>query len=193
MPITQILLDLDDVLNQFTPFVLEYIGCPAPIKYDPAWGFDIIKAANELHPFLTDFTHETFWKQVDRRAWVTVPKSAEFNMLLAESEALVGRESVFVCTTPTEDPECLAGKLEWIHNYLPKWLHRQYIMTPHKYLLAKPGTLLIDDSNDNVNAFRYAGGRSILVPRPWNSYHGIDTTVNLKANFENLRYLKRTA
>lgn len=188
MPITHIFLDLDDVLNQFTMQALMQVGCIVDQEdpfssFDPAWGFDIIQAANALHP-IGDFTLNSFWKLIKKDFWANCRKSSEFDLLLTESGTLVGRDHISICTTPIDDPECLAGKLEWIHRYLPKWLHRQYDMTPQKYLLAHvPGALLIDDSDDNVNAFRAIGGQAILVPRPWNSLHKRHTMDHLEEAF----------
>ncbi len=196
--IKQIYLDLDDVCNAFTMHALKHVGCPVESfdfqKYSPEWGFDIVKAANKLHPWRTGkqaFTPERFWGFIDRSVWMDTPESTEFKRLLSACEQLVGRENICILTTPTEDPDCLAGKLEWIHNHFPPWMHRQYLMGPQKRLLAKPEALLIDDSDANVNAFERAGGRTILVPRPWNSLHKVDTSAELNAAFTELFREKR--
>ena len=185
---TQIYLDLDDVCNAFTMHALNYVGCYCDAfdfnKYNPGWGFDIVKAANGLHPSPAIFSREYFWSRIDRNVWANAPESTEFKWLLEQCEALVGRENICILTTPIEDPECLAGKLEWIHRYCPKWLHRQYLMGPQKYLLARPDALLIDDSDKNIDEFESCGGQVLLVPRPWNSLHGVDTEKELTETFE---------
>ena len=191
---TQIYLDLDDVCNAFTLHALRAVGCPVNAsdfhKFDPAWGFDIIKAANALHPgpaphkYSPDvFTLFSFWGKIGRDVWRDAPESTEFKWLLQKCEDLVGRENVCILTAPIEDPECLAGKLEWILAHCPKWLHRQYLMGPQKYLLAQPGALLIDDSDKNVDEFEACGGEVLLVPRPWNSLHRVDTRRHLSDAF----------
>jgi len=86
----------------------------------------------------------------------------------------------------TIDPECLAGKLEWIHCHMPSWMHRQYAITPEKHRFGHPGALLIDDSPSNVDAFVARGGRGLLVPRPWNAVWGRDPRKYLQENLENL-------
>ena len=85
----------------------------------------------------------------------------------------VGRENVCITTSPTKCPESLAGKLEWIHGHFPEWMHRQYAITPRKHLFARADSLLIDDHSENIERFEAHGGHAILVPRPWNPYHGI--------------------
>ena len=188
---TKIYLDLDDVLNAFTLHALNNVGCPVEAfdfhKYKPEWGFDIIKAANALyHPHFLELTRESFWSMIGRDVWRDAPESTEFKWLLEQCEELVGRENICILTTPINDPECLAGKLEWIHAHCPKWLHRQYLMGPQKYLLAQPDALLIDDSDKNANEFANHGGQTILVPRPWNPLHRANTRQELASIFGEL-------
>ncbi len=50
-----------------------------------------------------------------------------------------------------------------------------YVIGPHKHLLAKSGGILIDDSDTNCQKFRLSGGTPILFPQPWNEMrHLID-------------------
>lgn len=190
---TRIFLDLDDVLNEFTMQALAHVGCLVdPTSFDdfkPGWGFDIIKAANALHPTRV-FTPASFWKCFSRKDWRDLPKSTEFEFLLQQSEALVGKENICILTTPILDPDCAAGKVEWIYNHCPKWLHRQYLIGPPKHFCARPDALLIDDSDANIKAFRAHGGQAILVARPWNSCHGFNAMVSLKKAFRSLFFQK---
>ena len=65
-------------------------------------------------------------------------------------------------------------------------MQRQFLIGPSKHLCAKPGVLLIDDSDKNVAAFQEQGGSSLLVPRPWNSLHGRDPMSYLGEQFGRL-------
>ncbi len=188
---TKIFLDLDDVCNKFTMHALKAVGCPVEAGglhlFNPEWGFDIIQAANALYPTCDShfkFTSEWFWNEIDREVWVTAPESDEFRELLKRCEDLVGSNNVHILTTPVKDPESLAGKLEWIHEHFPEWMHRQYLMGPQKYLLADSLSLLIDDSEKNVMEFRRHGGQAILVPRPWNSLHSVNTEAHIHGNLD---------
>ena len=67
---------------------------------------------------------------------------------------------------------CLAGKFDWIKENLSQYFLRQFSMSPVKDFCAMENSLLIDDSDENVNKFERAGGQAILMPRPWNSAHG---------------------
>jgi len=170
----QIFLDLDDVLNCCTMSALKYVGCPVDefdnSAFQPEWGFDIIHAANCLHQFRT-FTISAFWESIKRDFWASIPKSPECDLLIEGCASIVGMENICILTAPTLDPDCLAGKLEWIHSFMPKELHRRYLIGPAKHCCAKPGSLLIDDSDRNIQRFRESGGMAITVPRPWNRMH----------------------
>lgn len=77
-----------------------------------------------------------------------------------------------IASTPCDDPFSAAGKLSWLSRYLPKCngrSFRRFFLCEHKYRLAKPGTVLIDDNETNCRDFVAAGGRSVLIPRPWNT------------------------
>jgi len=169
--IRRIFLDLDDVCNTLAPFVLHSVGCDiAPsdyARYPREHGFNISDAANDMLGEAR-YTAATLWDSVPRALWVKVPESDFFPWLLDACAEAVGRENVCIATSPTKDPECLAGKLEWIHDHFPGWMHRQYAITPRKHLFARLDSLLIDDYGDNAKRFKAHGGHSILVPRPWN-------------------------
>jgi hypothetical protein len=174
--ITRILLDVDDVCNRFTMTALWHVGCevdPMNDRTHPGGGsYDIVGCANKMFGY-ERFTKQKFWDSFPRRFWATVPPSVEFSMLLGCCEQLVGQENICLLTSPTIDPECPAGKLEWIHEFMPRWLHRQNQIGACKQFCAHPEALLIDDADKNVNKFREWGGQTLLVPRPWNSQHAI--------------------
>lgn len=182
MKIKTIFLDMDDVLNCFTMSALREVGCPVgPYsfdKYKPKGSFDIIKAANILHPDSEHmFTASNFWRSLKRKFWATIPASKELPMLLEQCEKLVGKENICILTNPVQEwyPYVAAAKMEWIGRFLPSWLHKQFLIGLPKHFCARPDALLIDDSDSNVNVFWDYGGQAILVPRPWNSLHRVNT------------------
>ena len=183
MKIKKIFLDLDDVLNEFTMSTLRSLGCKLE-EYDPKWGWDIVRAANETHPDCT-FDARCFWGLFNREYWATLSKSEMCDWLIERSTDLVGRENVCVLSSPTVEPSSLAGKLEWIHNNLPHWMHRQYLIGPQKHFCAAPDALLVDDCDKNVSDFIAAGGKTILVPKPWNIHSGLQhPSKYVKARFD---------
>jgi len=81
-------------------------------------------------------------------------------------------EQIHILTNPIVGGAGTAtGKILWIEKYLPEFVKRVIITQAPKGLLAKPDTLLIDDNNNYVDGFREAGGKALLVPRPWNRAH----------------------
>jgi len=190
MNINRIFLDLDDVLNCCTMTCLRRIGCPVKERdlhlFDPEWEFDIVKAANAIHP-TKKFTTESFWWEINRGTWRTMPKSEECDWLIELCVDIVGRKNICVLTTPINDPDCAAGKVEWIQENLPGWLHRQFLIGLPKWICAHHGALLIDDKYQNVVEFRRAGGQAIVVPRPWNLHYNKDPKVYLEAALKCLR------
>jgi hypothetical protein len=164
-----IYLDLDDVCNTLTPYLVWWFtNAIKPTDYSQLHNEDVVAAVNRVTP---GWTKQSFWDQVSQKEWASVPESPELPWLLRTCQKVVGH-SIYIATSPTKDPGCLAGKLEWIQQNLPNWMHRQYFITPRKHHLAKPGTLLIDDNEANCLAFRANGGRAVLYPRPWNSAGG---------------------
>lgn len=184
--IRRIYLDLDDVLNTLAPFVLNAVGCPIGQsdyrRYPREYGFNCHEAANAMLGEAR-YTQATLWASIPRSVWVTVPESPFCRWLIDTCESLVGRENICIATSPTKDPECLAGKLEWIHDHLPPWLHREFAITPRKWRFARPDSLLIDDYDENIRLWRENGGVAIQVPRPWNALWACDPQQYLEAQF----------
>lgn len=179
MKLKRIILDLDDVLNSLTLHLMktvfhvdvdvyDYLAFPVEAGYDIIKAVSIMKGEPPIG--LSDF-----WEAVPREAWQNAPKSLECNWLIETCAQLVGRDEVYIATSPTKDPESHAAKVIWIRENLPEWLHRQYFITPRKWLLARPDTLLLDDAAHNCQAFRDEGGEAINVPRPWNPMYLMDT------------------
>jgi 5'(3')-deoxyribonucleotidase len=82
-------------------------------------------------------------------------------------EELSRIDEVIILSSPSHIPAGSSGKVKWMKNFFGGNF-RQYILTSRKDLLAKPGDVLIDDINKNVDAFNQNGGNGILFPRPWN-------------------------
>jgi len=184
--IGRILLDLDDVCNQMTMWFLHWVGCPVnPLdnsRYPIEAGYDIVEACNRLHS-RSDWTAEEFWDAIPCEAWATVPLSQEFPWVLNRCVDLVGHGNILISTKPGPNPNCLAGKLEWIHANMPVWMHDQYEITPRKDFGPREDTLLIDDNEANIRDMLKAGGQGLLVPRPWNPLNQHNTRLYLESFF----------
>lgn len=187
--IERIFLDVDGVLNHFSTYVLYRLGCPImPGENDkyPRQCEDIVDAYRILSG--ERISKSEFWSRITQDMWAQCPRSEEFTFLIERSLRIVGRDNVFILTAPTLDPLCVAGKVQWIQNQLPRELQRNFLIGPHKHICAKPGHLLVDDFDRNVKAFRAEGGQALLVPRPWNSDFHANTALVLTDAF--IRYEK---
>lgn len=184
-----IYLDLDDTLNSLTLTIMgDIFGCPVgPFdyhKFPTEVGYDILAAVEYMTGHL--YPIEGFWDSVPRELWATAPASEEMAYLVERSAQLVGRDNVFIATSPTKCPESHAGKVDWINSHLPSWMHRQYFITPRKWKLRNSTSLLIDDHNHNIDMFR-ENGQGLIVPRPWNTLNNTDTMQHLVKHLGGLK------
>jgi hypothetical protein len=177
--IKHIYLDVDDTLNNFTMHALRLMGCPANSVYPMDVGYDIVAACNRLGPARNWQPHE-FWAWLPEQAWSEASPTPWNTWLLSECVKSVGQDNVFLCTSATRNLTSFTGKLKWIYRNMPDWTHRQYVITPHKYLLAQDA-LLIDDAPKQCENFCRAGGEVIMVPQPWNVLRNWDTEEYIRA------------
>lgn len=112
---------------------------------------------------------EDFWGPLKgAQFWKTLKKTPWADLLLEEIEACFPSPNIFILTSPFASHGSAAGKLEWVARHYG-WLKQRVIVTVAKHAIARPGAVLIDDSDQNCEVFRSNGGGAILVPQPWNS------------------------
>lgn len=80
-------------------------------------------------------------------------------------------KQIYLLTDPVIGTGTASGKMMWIDRHIPVYLKHTIITQAPKHLLARSDTLLIDDKDENVDEFREAGGKAILINRPWNVGH----------------------
>jgi hypothetical protein len=151
-------LDLDGVLVNFVAGALRLHGKELPPR-DVCWNFP------DLIGFAGDRAAD-FWSPLGFDFWAGLDWTPEGRATLAAIEDAFGG-SVVVMTSPCNTPGAVEGKVAWIRRELPAY-RRRFFVGPAKHYAAGPGKLLIDDSDDNAELFAGAGGRVLLVPRPWN-------------------------
>lgn len=166
-PYIRCFLDCDGVLSDFyTPAV-------------KAMGMTIEEVEKELPPgpeawnFHKKFMPaEEFWSCIDKvdNFWEDLPKTKDADAIINLCEQWFGKE-VYLLTSPPHNPISYTGKAQWVKNHFPAYF-RRLLIGPCKYLLSKPGTILIDDFMENCNMFEKRGeGKSILVPARCNYLH----------------------
>lgn len=121
-----------------------------------------------------------FWKALDNHDfWSTLPFMHDAFKILNLVEERFGEKNVFLLTAHTWSHHCTGGRHAWINKMMPDYGSRFFIGC-EKYAFAHYGTVLIDDRDKNIKLFKKAGGRTITVPRPWNSLHEQDTIEYVK-------------
>ncbi len=136
---------------------------------------------------------EQFWRPIDdlgQTFWRTLETTPEANELYSLAHSF-GDDVAFL-TAPSDDPSCVPGKRSWIAGNFPK-TPVIFAQASAKRLLAHPKALLIDDKDSNVEEFYKAGGHAILVPRPWNKLHKLDTLDYVRTEVAKLHALLQDA
>lgn len=160
-------IDMDGVLANFQGPAFRVHG----IEYDTypvECGWDIVWACNVLKPGC-GMTAAKFWKGLEGKSfWAGLPKTWLCDRLIYELKRLVGYKNMCILSSCNVEGSA-DGKKAWIREHLPKELWSNCLYgSGAKSFCARPDAILIDDYDLNVDEFRAAGGRAVLVPRPWN-------------------------
>lgn len=157
--IEHVLLDLDGVLVQWSEQVCLLFNQPGLIR--PTW---------DVEDWL-GISSEEMWAKIDAQGadwWRSLPPYTWNTGLLS----LVTSYPFTIATCPSKHVSSVAGKFLWIHDRFGEGFTK-FMLGKDKWLMAKPGTVLIDDSDKNCQLFEEAGGHAIVFPQPWNSRRAI--------------------
>ena len=116
-------------------------------------------------------TTDQFWERIDQRFEHFWRLLAPYPWMEELIDAIAGTGHPWVVlTSPSNAPACSQGKVQWLQRHFGNQF-REYMLVPanHKHLLARPGSILIDDSDLNCDQWRAAGGEAVLFPQPWNT------------------------
>lgn len=161
----RIFLDMYGVVADFVAGTLKKFG----VKHDP-----YLNPGNFCNWYVQDLLGipgEEFYGALDEAFWSNLPLTEEALAVVDAAEGAVKAGHVHFLTSPCASPHCYSGKYLWLRAHFPH-LKKKYVPTPEKFLLSKPGRLLVDDSDDNCERWESRGGTAFLLPRPWNSRHG---------------------
>ncbi len=158
----KIFLDMDGVIVDFMRGAHEF----HKLNYNP---YPYPKGEWEFVEH-TGITPKEFWSPLSYRFWSTLPWMPDGRAIYDAVLDIHLLNDVAFLTTPTLEPGCVTGKIEWVRRHIPTMMMRT-IITPAKEMCAHPNALLIDDADHNVDKWRDNGGVAILVPRIWNSRH----------------------
>lgn len=164
----RVFLDVDGVINDFLGNFLRLIK---KTDYIPThWNFfqDLGYTEKDFWGII-DAEGETFWADCDPYPWK--------DEVLKLVDNYDKHYDIFFLSSPAQMPQGWSGRKKWLMRHAPKY---PMILTNHKYPLAQPGTLLIDDSDKNYKLFTEEGGEAFLFPQPWNaSFHSTDRRLSL--------------
>jgi 5'(3')-deoxyribonucleotidase len=159
-----ILVDMDGVICDWCGAACEAFGknLDDVLNVQPAGHFGIEVglgvSRDELWSRL-DGIGEKFWSdKIKPYSWATQLYSACCKMA-----------PTYFLTSPSIHAVSAGGKIKWLREFTGDHKFRDYVLTTHKHLLAKPSNVLIDDDDEKVASFRNAGGKAILFPQRWNA------------------------
>lgn len=173
-----IYLDLDGVCSNFIKSCIQ----ANDLNYEQTinrWKKDFRGVFSAFEVF--GINNSTFWGNIENIGedfWVKMEVYPWFFNLYTELSK-IGK--VIFLTKPSHSPLSHSGKIKWLQKQF-NYNFTDYIMTPHKELLASKDSILIDDYPKNVEDFIKAGGKAILFPQFWNTLEDIDNKVEFVLN-----------
>lgn len=159
MEITQILVDMDGVLVDFAGASCALHGKPGTLIDGPDIAATLGISTNDFWEPIDDLG-PGFWSDLPDLPW-----TEDLLNLVADYGA---SDRWHIATSPSLCPFSAMGKVIWLQHRLGRGF-RRYMIGSQKWLMAKPGHVLIDDNEENIRLFELHGGSGILVPQTWNS------------------------
>ena len=96
-------------------------------------------------------------------AWVNLPKTS-----FADSIMNYCWDNFDCYILSSAVPSAMEAKVKWLHKHYEYVPETKIIFAWQKELLAREGHILVDDCEQNCFLWDKAGGRSVIVPQPWN-------------------------
>lgn len=158
MKISAVFVDMDEVLTDFVGAALEVHGWTRE-----AYNRKVQKTSSPVATTL-GLTRAMFWEPIAQRGvqfWRDLRPTPWFSDIMAFLQGLPC--PWFVVSSPSNQVWAYTGKIMWLHDHIGPDFDR-FVSTSHKYLLAHPGCILIDDSEENCRYFGSYGGDAILFP-----------------------------
>ncbi len=128
---------------------------------------------------VTNNEFDEFFKQVNVAEYFSkLPMFPEARMLIEFVIGLVGSYDICSCPLKHYVKQSIYGKNRWIENNLDKKyqpISAHYVFDKSKYAVKEDGTpnILIDDQDDNISAWRTAGGIAIQFESDHGQFHNL--------------------
>ena len=153
-----IFLDMDGVLVDIVGPILDLYSSRHLLD-------DWLKGCYDLDVIL-DVGRGELWERVNAMPvswWEWLPA---FRWLDTLWEGLQPFGPVTILSLPQETDACVLGKRRWLDRKIGPGL--DVVLSGRKTRLARPGAVLIDDSEHHIRDWEAAGGHGILFPQVWN-------------------------
>jgi len=160
-------LDVDGVLADFPAAAFKHHGFPENTYDQPhakgIWDIELV----------VNWASGDFWSPLaNHEFWANIPPMPDAFKILQLLERRFGDNIVLLTahskfTTEPNNHHFSSGRHAWINRYLPEYRDKFFIGR-QKWRLAHPNAVLFDDKDENIHAFKKAGGKAITVPRAWN-------------------------
>jgi len=161
----KVYLDMDGVIADFVTASIKAHGVGHVVNAEACQHWDYFAK------WKGGMTKKQFWsKCMSHEFWVNIPAypwTRDLYRLIKSVD-----HTVKIATSPSKDPGCLTGKMEWLDNHL-NLTTSDVIFIHEKWRLADPYSLLIDDDKKKVKQFKEAGGKAILFSGVNNDWEGV--------------------
>lgn len=191
----RLFLDMDDVLCDFTGAACRAWGLTpeqaAFIELRDEWSMVSAVSRALGRPAGKPLAEPEFWQPIRGRAdfWAGLEPLPWFADMIGLANELT--DDWHVVTSPINCPGCYGGKAEWLRRHLGPGAEDRLVLTRNKSLLARPGSVLVDDRPDTVRDFVKAGGSAALIfPRGYNGMRAFASDP-VKKVAQTLRYYAR--
>ena len=153
-----IFLDMDGVLCDFVSAALVANG--SELKHDQITEWDMAKILGK--------SPADFWQAMNRDGfWFDLAPYPGLALFFA---AMRSCGEVYFCTSPAKHYGCASDKIAWLRKHLgDEATDGRFFICKDKDMLARPGRILVDDYDSNIDKWNTAGGHGVLFPRPWNT------------------------
>ncbi len=169
------LIDMDGVVANFVAGCCSLYGKQANQWPTGEYGFPCA--------MLGEMSEDAVWARIASLKddfWYNLAPLPDAFDIVHHCEDTFGRDNcAFLSSPPKNSSWATTGKVEWIKKYFPDY-SRRTLVGACKEFCAHKDAVLVDDYNVQVLKFRAHGGHGILLPRPWNAEHGLDTIKTLK-------------
>ncbi len=171
----RVFLDLDGVIVNFAQGVIDLYKLSCKFEDLTHWGA-ILEYSGK--------TPAEFWGGLTEDFWYGLRMFPEAKMLLD----LLKPYNPCILTSPSYISA--GARQQWIRLWMSDYFQDgRYLIGPAKKYVAREGALLIDDSPDNITAWRKAGGEGFLFPRPWNNSRDWDLALTMQLLYGVLKRL----